>query len=71
MKTVASSSWEGQPREGFTAYMARVLNVPVGVDDVSDQEVAIVVKRQHVLSALIGLQRNKQTVGVRHVVSNN
>ena len=58
-----SSVWIGQPREGFTAYMAKALNAPVKVNEVGDR---IVVQRQHLMSTLIGLGQNRQTEGLRH-----
>lgn len=60
------------PREGFTALAAQRLNAVIALDDVSESEFQIVVKRQQVLSALIGIQHGKRTVGVMHanVVSN-
>lgn len=69
--SVSPSSWLDQPRDGFTAHMAKALQQPVPVDDVSDQEAQLLIERQHIHSALIGLGRYRSTVGVRAIVSNN
>lgn len=55
------------PREGFTAMAAKQLNTPVPIDETAgESEMQIIVRRQQVLSALIGLQQGKRTDGIRH-----
>lgn len=69
------SWWQGEdvPRVGFTQFAAKRLNADVQLDDVSDTEFSVIVKRQQVLSALIGIQQGKRTAGICHanVVSRN
>lgn len=59
------------PRDGFTKFAADEMKVVVPVDDVSDREAQLLIERQHVHSALIGLGRYRSTVGVRAVVGKN
>lgn len=64
MNTPSSSPRIGAPREGFTAYYAKVLNVAIPVDEVGDEACRIIVARRYVHEALIGLHQSKVNVGV-------
>lgn len=58
-------------RRGFTAIAAQQMQVAVPID-LHEVELRAFVQRQHLLSALEALRRNKRTRGISHanVVSN-
>lgn len=62
------SWWIGSRPEGFTALACEAMHAKVLLDDVSDREFQIIAQRQHMLSALIGLGRGRQTHGLRHAI---
>lgn len=68
-----TSWWLDQKPEGFTKVACAALNVEVRVDDVSDREMAVMVKRSQVLSAIEAIRQAKTSHGLRHanVVSKN
>lgn len=63
-----SSWWATAPRDGFTIFCSQQMNVVVPVDDVTDRETQVIVKRQHVLATLIGLHQAKVNAGIKHAV---
>lgn len=68
-----TSWWLDQQPKGFTALACQQLNVEVRVDDVSDREMAVMVKRQYLLSAMEAIRQAKRSHGLMHanVVSKN
>lgn len=57
--------WIGAPREGWTDFCARMMNIPIPLDEVSDREVWIIQRRADVLATLIGLQQGASHAAIR------
>lgn len=62
-----SSWWEGPnvPRAGFTRFCADQLNVPIPVDEVSDSDGQLIVRRMDLNAAIVALHQARQNGALR------
>ncbi len=65
---VHAAFWIGAPREGFTEFCARMCDVAIPVEDVTEQEAQIILRRQDVLATLIGIQQATSNQAIRSAV---
>jgi len=68
------SFWIGPARDGFTAFCAQQLQVPVPVDETASAEATQRLgRRQDALARLVGIRQAKSNGEIRHaiVVGNN